>query len=169
GDHQPPPAAASDWSTDQPCWTRHGDDHQHARRAGSCAPGADPYCRLLCHPARNCGAVDRSRPMVPHPQSRPHQVPQRPPTRPATTPTGGLTRHAKVEPTPSMADVVRLQLPDLGSKMPRWGTDGSSPVASSGESGEIHERACRAEVWTHPVHRKPAMTLVPRPGFVSID
>src|SRR4029077_19855861 len=35
----------------------------------------------------------------------------------ATTPTGGLTRHAKVEPTPSMADVVRLQLPDLGSRL----------------------------------------------------
>ena len=49
------------------------------------------------------------------------------------------------------------------------GTDGSNPVPSSGESGEIHERACGAEVQPHPVHRKPAVKFVPRPGFVSID
>jgi hypothetical protein len=53
-------------------------------------------------------AVDRSRSMVSHPQLRPRQVPQRAPTRPATTPTGGLTLHAKVEPTPSLAEVFRL-------------------------------------------------------------
>jgi len=42
------------------------------------------------------------------------------------------------------------------------GTDGSNPSPSSGESGEIHGRACGAEVQPHPVHRKPAMKLVPR-------
>src|SRR5262245_57809353 len=48
--------------------------------------------------------------MVPHPQSRPRQVSQRPPTRPATAPTGGLTRTltltAKVEQTPSQAELL---------------------------------------------------------------
>ena len=39
------------------------------------------------------------------------------------------------------------------------GTVGSNLVPSSGESGEIHERACGAEVQPHPVHRKPAMKL----------
>ena len=57
----------------------------------------------------------------------------------------------------------------LESVVYRTRTEGSNPPSSSGESGEIHERACGAEVWTHPVHRKPAMKLVPRPGFVSID
>src|SRR6478672_8642836 len=51
--------------------------------------------------------------MVPHPQLRPRQVPQRAPTRPATTPTGGLTLHAKVEPTPH-----RLKL--FGSNCRIW-------------------------------------------------
>jgi hypothetical protein len=51
----------------------------------------------------------------------------------------------------------------------KCGTKGSNPGPPSGESGEIHERACGAEVQPHPVHRKPAMKLVPRPGFVSID
>ena len=46
----------------------------------------------------------------------------------------------------------------------RRGTSGSNPSSSSGESGEIHERACGAEVWTHPVHRKPAMKLVHAPA-----
>jgi hypothetical protein len=55
------------------------------------------------------------------------------------------------------------------TRRPCSGTTGSNPLSSSGESGEIHERACGAKVQSHPVHRKPAMKLVPRPGFVSID
>jgi hypothetical protein len=66
---------------------------------------------------------------------------------------------------PHLRHTFRLTLQPNGTQP----GESSNPTPSSGESGEIHERACGAEVQPHPVHRKPAMKLVPRPGFVGID
>src|ERR1700730_16084618 len=87
--------------------------------------------------------------MVPHPQSRPHQVPQRAPTRPATTPTGGLNPHAKVEPTPSMADGVRLQLPDLGLSILRE-LSGSEDLPLFSNLGRESQRRATGSETTQP-------------------
>src|SRR6478672_4701830 len=90
--------------------------------------------------------------MVPHPQLRPRQVPQRAPTRPATTPTGGLTLHAKVEPTPH-----RLKL--FGSNCRIWvearGDDSGADPAPRQQTPAHRtavERAGRSRRWT-PVAR----------------
>src|SRR4029077_7770209 len=85
-----------------------------------------------------------------------------------------LTEGDGFEPLAKRASPVEREVPggEKGCSKASFilrGTEGSNSFRSSGESGEIHERACGAEVWTHPVHRKSAMKLVPRPGFVSID
>src|SRR5437867_3226807 len=121
---------------------------------------AHPYCRLLCHLPRNCGAVDRSRSGVPHPQSCPRQVSQRPPTRPATTLKGGLTLHAKVElhpvrrsysaPTAGIRFIGGIYSPALASNQtheigatftPAHAVNQGNGAVGCFESGLEHERA----------------------------